>query len=62
MSQEKEIKRLEREINLLKARQKSTWLTSSSFLKRAFGVLGHLIVAYILIAIPIVIIMAIIGA
>ena len=42
--------------------QKNSWITSKSFMKRSLAVWGHFMTGYIIIAIPIIIIIAIGGS
>jgi hypothetical protein len=48
---------LEQKVQYLEANSPQTWLLSDNFLKRAFAVMGHYLVASLIIGIPFYIIM-----
>ena len=52
---------LEQRIDALEERQNSTWITSPRFFKRALAVWGHAIAGYMVVALPIVILIIILG-
>ena len=52
----------EQRIKNLEDLQQNSWITSKNFTKRSLVAWGHFIAGYIIIAIPIIIIIAIVGS
>ncbi len=62
MTLEERVADLEKEVDNLKARMPATMVVDKNFLKRAFAILGHTLVAYLLMAIAYGIIFAVLAS